>query len=185
MCVNILASRLKKKDVITQFNTSCRSTYLLSLICHTRLPSDSVLALCHDTYFAEEVFYTTYYPLFFLAQWFESRNSNPKTLGPIPWRIKVRYSVCFFCSSESTLVQNCLCLTPLRVCMARTQSCTHVKDPISICRKEYASQPVVWIHEQNCAQGGKGRVAPYYGCSLSPGKAARISRAFHWVEIVM
>ena len=23
-------------------------------------------------------------------------------------------------------------------------------------------------------------VAPYYGCSLSPGKAARISRALHW-----
>ena len=39
------------------------------------------------------------------------------------------------CPSESTLVQVCLCLTPVRVCTARTQMCTHVKDPISICCK--------------------------------------------------
>ena len=30
-----------------------------------------------------------------------------------------------------------------------------------------------------CTQG-ESWVAPCYGCSLSPGKAARISRALHW-----
>ena len=48
-----------------------------------------------------------------VAQWLESRNSNPKTLGSIPWRGGVTNS--FFCLSESSLVQTCLCLTPLRV----------------------------------------------------------------------
>ena len=39
-----------------------------------------------------------------------------------------------FCPSESTLVQICLCLTSLRVYGANP-NLSHVKDPISICRK--------------------------------------------------
>ena len=41
----------------------------------------------------------------------------------------------FFCPSESTLVQTCVCLTPLRVYSTHQNICAHVKDPISICRK--------------------------------------------------
>ena len=48
-----------------------------------------------------------------VAQLLESRSSNPKTLGSIPWRDRVRSS--FFCPPESTLEHTCLCLTPLRV----------------------------------------------------------------------
>ena len=48
-----------------------------------------------------------------MAQWVESRNSNPKTLGSIPWRGQGELQ--FFCPSEATLVQTCLCLTPLLV----------------------------------------------------------------------
>ena len=61
-----------------------------------------------------------------------SRNFNPgqdSWMGSIPWRVQ------FFCPYEKTLVQTCLCLTLLRVCMARTQISAHVKDPTSICRK--------------------------------------------------
>ena len=43
----------------------------------------------------------------------ERRNSNPKTLGSIPWRGEGERQ--FFYPSEATLVQICLCLTPLRV----------------------------------------------------------------------
>ena len=59
-----------------------------------------------------------------VAQWLERQSCNPKTLGSIPWRRRVR-------DSESTLV----CAWPPFVCTACTQMCVHVKDPISICRK--------------------------------------------------
>ena len=36
-----------------------------------------------------------------VAQWLESRNSNPKTMGSIPWLVRV--SDRLFCPSESTL----------------------------------------------------------------------------------
>ena len=45
-----------------------------------------------------------------VGQWLERRNSNPKTLGSIPRRGRVSRQ--FFCPSESTLGQTCLCLTP-------------------------------------------------------------------------
>ena len=48
-----------------------------------------------------------------VAQWLACRNSNPKTLGSIPCWGRVRCS--FFCPSESTLMQICLCMTSLRV----------------------------------------------------------------------
>ena len=52
----------------------------------------------------------------------------------------------FFCPSESTLMQICLCLTPLH---AHTQICAPVKDPISICRKRVgltAGDLETWKH---------------------------------------
>ena len=36
------------------------------------------------------------------------------------------------------------------------------------------------LKHENTAHRGKNWVAPYYGCSLSPGKAAQISHALHW-----
>ena len=48
-----------------------------------------------------------------VAQWFERWNSNPKILGSIPWRGIGRVIV--GCTSESIIVQTCLCLTLLRV----------------------------------------------------------------------
>ena len=48
-----------------------------------------------------------------VAQWLKSRNSNPKTLGSIP--LVGQGESKFFCPSESTHMQTCLCLTPLRV----------------------------------------------------------------------
>ena len=53
---------------------------------------------------------------------------------------------------------------------------THVKDPV-------VHVSIRWITEtrKHCTQEfKKKRVAPYYGCSLSKGKAARISSALHW-----
>ena len=40
----------------------------------------------------------------------------------------------FFCPSESTLVQTCLCLNPHRV-RHTPKFCVHIQDPIAICRK--------------------------------------------------
>ena len=64
-----------------------------------------------------------------VAQWLESQggggNSNPKTLGSIPWRDRVRYCIVFFCPSESTRVQICLCLTSLRVYDTHPNLCAH------------------------------------------------------------
>ena len=65
------------------------------------------------------------------AQWLESLNYNPKTLGSIPWR--GQDIVQLLCLFESTLVHY-LFVTPF-VCMALTHNCAHVKDPLSICRK--------------------------------------------------
>ena len=66
-----------------------------------------------------------------VAQWLETRKSNPKTQGSIPWWGKCEGHF-FLCSSESTLV----CTRQASfVCTARTQMCAHVKDPIYICRK--------------------------------------------------
>ena len=56
-------------------------------------------------------------------------------------------------------------------CAACTQICTHVEDPIAISRKRVRLTA-------NTTHGGK-TVVPYYGCSLSPGKAVWISCALH------
>ena len=74
------------------------------------------------------------------------------------------------------------------MCTAHAQMCAHVTDPISICRKIVDLTASRWCENTKTLQtlrgeGGGGLwVAPYYGCSLSPGKAAGISRAFHWYE---
>ena len=61
----------------------------------------------------------------------------------------------FFCSSGSTLVQTCLCLTPLFVYTARTHICTHVKDPISICRKRVGLAACDIETRKHCTQEKK------------------------------
>ena len=58
--------------------------------------------------------------------------SNPKTLGSIPWRSRVRRNS--FCVRPSQLLCRRVGAWPPFVCSARTQNCAHVKDPISICR---------------------------------------------------
>ena len=50
-----------------------------------------------------------------VARWLESRNSNPMTLGSIPWRGMQGEEQFFGPSDQSTLVHICLRLTPLRV----------------------------------------------------------------------
>ena len=63
-----------------------------------------------------------------VAQWLVRQNSNPKTLGSIPWRGRVRDNV-------SVPPGQLMCrITPF-VCTERTQICAHVKAPTSICRK--------------------------------------------------
>ena len=110
-----------------------------------------------------------------------------RPLGSIPWRdwVRGKFFLCPGKPSESTLVQTYLCLppTPLSafVCTARTQICAHVKELISICRKR-VSLNSRWYGNPKTRHtrgggGGGGRlggeswVAPYYGCSLSPGES--------------
>ena len=105
---------------------------------------------------------------------------NPKTLGSIPWRGRAKNRVFVFCPCESTLVQPCSCLTRLRLRHAPNIR-AHVKYPISICRKRVGLTAGDIVSRNHCTQK-KSWVAPYHGCSLSPGKAARISRALHWTQ---
>ena len=81
---------------------------------------------------------TLYIYIYIPAHWLELRNSNPKTMGSIPWRGRIRNS-CSVPPSQRTLVQTCLCLTPPPPpsCVRHTLNinvCAQ-KDPISICRK--------------------------------------------------
>ena len=66
-----------------------------------------------------------------VAQWLESEfKFRDPGFDPL-----ARQSEEQFFLFGSTFVQTCLCLTPFFVCMARIQSCAHVKDPVFICRK--------------------------------------------------
>ena len=113
-----------------------------------------------------------------VAQWLEHGKSNPKTVGSIHWRGRVRHRYWFFFSSipPSQLLCRLVCaLTPLRVYAARTQMCVHVKDPISNYRKRVGLVANSIEHE-NTAQRGKKTfgVAPYYSCSLFSSKAGPV-----------
>ena len=59
--------------------------------------------------------------------------------------------------------------------------CAHVKDPISICCKRVGLTAGGMETRKHCRNGEKKElgIAPFYGCLLSPGKAAQISRG-HW-----
>ena len=107
------------------------------------------------------------------AQWSESRISNPNTLGSIPWRVRVTEQ--FFYPSESSLVQTSLCLTP----PSWVRHAPKFVLTLSICLKRIGLSR--WYGNTNRLHTGKKQswvpVAPYYGCSFSPGKAAQISRA--------
>ena len=63
---------------------------------------------------------------------------------------------------------------------ARTEMCAHVKRPTSICRKSVGLTAGGMETRTHGTQGGGSWVAPYYGCSVSPGKADVISHALHW-----
>ena len=64
----------------------------------------------------------------------ERRTSNPKSLGSIPWRSRVKDS-CFLSLRVNSGAHFFLSCPPPFVCTALTQMCAHVKDPVSICRK--------------------------------------------------
>ena len=110
-----------------------------------------------------------------IAQWLMRRNSNPKTLhgfDPLAGQGEKQS----FCSpSESTLVQTCLCLTPLRLYGTHPHR-AHVKDPMSMCRKRGGLTAGGMETRKALHTGSNPWVAPYCGCSLPPGKAARIFR---------
>ena len=86
-----------------------------------------------------------------VAQGLLRQDSNQKTLGSMADALVGQGEGQLFYPSESTPVQTCLCLTPLRVYNNTcTQICEHVKIPS--CRKtktvkEQASQLVVWSHK--------------------------------------
>ena len=75
-----------------------------------------------------------------IAQRLVCRNSNPKTLGLIPWRGGQGVSI---------LAQTCLCLAPF-VCTVNTQMCAHVKDPISICQKRVSLTAGGMVTQKYC-----------------------------------
>ena len=106
------------------------------------------------------------------AQWLESRNSSPKTLGSILWQGRVRNS--FFCPSKSTLVQTSLCLTPF-VCTACTQMCAHVQDPISIYRKRVGLTDGGTEAPKHCTQESKTWVARTMAARFPQGKQPKFS----------
>ena len=106
-----------------------------------------------------------------VAQWLKHRNSNPKSLGSIPWRSRVRDN--FFLSLPSQLLCRlvCICLCPISfMCTARTSFFAHVKDPISICRTRVGRHSRWYGNTKTLHTDFKSWAAPYYGCSLSPGK---------------
>ena len=70
-----------------------------------------------------------------VAQWLESRSSNPKTLGSIRLGVEQgEEQVCYVRPSQ-LFVQTSLCLTPLSSVRHSPKMCAHVKDPKSIYRK--------------------------------------------------
>ena len=67
-----------------------------------------------------------------MAKWLESLKSEDPGFNPLEGEGEER----FFCPSESTLAQICLCLTTPSCAWVRTHICAHVKDLIFICRKK-------------------------------------------------
>ena len=104
-----------------------------------------------------------------------SPNSNPKTLGSIPWWGQGK--VLILCPSESTLVRTCLFLTPPTpsVCTACTQICARVKDATSICCKRGGLTAGAMETSKHCTQEKNQKIK-----LGSPGKAAQICCALHW-----
>ena len=87
-----------------------------------------------------------------VAQWFESRISNPKTLGSIPWRGKVSNSLSLSLRVNSRA--DSFLPDPPLVCTTRTGMCTHIKDPTSICRKRVGLTAGDTETRKHCTQGG-------------------------------
>ena len=90
-----------------------------------------------------------------VAQWLEGRNSNPKTLGSIPWRGRVRERV-FSRPSESTLERFVCAWPPGLSCVRHAPKFVRtLKIPYPSFVKESASQPVAWKHENTADRGKK------------------------------
>ena len=81
-----------------------------------------------------------------------------------------QYKIVSVCPSQIVVLTRCRVYT-------HAKERTHVEDPV-------IHVIVRWITEtqKHCTQETTQTnwFAPYYGCSLFPGKAARISRALHW-----
>ena len=115
-----------------------------------------------------------------LAQWLVHQNSNLKNLGLIPWRGKVCTSF-YIPPSPSQLLCRLVCAWPPFVHATCTQIWIHVKDPIFICHKRVGLILIAnGMDTRKQSTQEKSWVAPYYGCSLSLGKAAQIYRTLHW-----
>ena len=76
--------------------------------------------------------------------------------------------------------------TLLSILKTQKPICAHVKDPTSICWKRVGlTAGGIMETQKHCTQEQKCWVAPDYGCSLSPCKAAQISCALHWGKKVI
>ena len=126
-----------------------------------------------------------------MAQWLESpgiqiRRTRCHGFDPLVWQGEKQLFLSLRVNSWADLFVPDL--TPLRQCVA------HVPKFVRTLKTPYksavrVSQPVVWKHENTAYRRGRGGggggggggswVAQYYGCSLSPVKAARISRALY------
>ena len=89
-----------------------------------------------------------------------------------------QYKIMIVFSSQNYVLTRCRCVvcpTPRVYTHAYERRRTHVKGPEVHVR-------VRWITEtrKHCTQKNNNWLAPFYGCSLSPGKATRMSRALHW-----
>ena len=92
-----------------------------------------------------------------VAWWLEHRNSNPKTLGPIPWWGRVRTG---FSIPPSQLLCRLVCAWPLFMCTTCTQICAHIKGSISICCKRAGPTAGGMETQKHFAHAGKQRKQP-------------------------
>ena len=103
-----------------------------------------------------------------IVQWMESQILNPKTLGSILWRVRVRDS---FSVPPSQLLYRLVCAWPHFMCTTHTQICVHIKDPISICCTRVGLTAGGTKTQKRVLTEKKSKkvwVAPYYGCRRFP-----------------
>ena len=114
-----------------------------------------------------------------VAQVVDHRTRDPKIRGSNPSR-----------STRKSFPESKCCADSLSVCPTPVCLRTHKNDHVRTLKIPQSMSRVWWITgNTNTLHTGytflKTWVAPYYDCSLSPEKAARISRAFHWDKKVV